>query len=143
MSQHHWPQIEVGPSVTTAGANQEASLDTATNTTTISDDRLTGSQQVSWTDVHWFVTPRIAVAGPYPMVGTPAWCALADTDSRKWVALLSAAEHWALRVETCQIAECAAAQAISAGTDWGQIARSNRQRSDWIKAHPWSRRVVA
>src|SRR5271163_527081 len=114
------PPIEVGPSVTTAGADQKVFHTTTTATVS---SQFTGSRQVSWWEVHEFVTPRIAVAAPYPMAGTPAWCLLADDDPRKWAALLSAAEHWTLRVETCQTAECEASQAISAAADWGRIAR--------------------
>ncbi len=59
-----------------------------------------GSAQVSWWDVHEFVAPLLEHVGSYPMAGTPEWCALPDYDPAKTAALLDAARHWALRVET-------------------------------------------
>jgi hypothetical protein len=98
------------------------------------------SQQVSWWDVHLFVAPYLT--GTWPLVGTPEWCALANDDPRKWVALLDAARHWALRLETCQEAECQASHAISAAADWSAIAQRVRDRAEFEKRHPWLRRVA-
>jgi hypothetical protein len=75
------------------------------------------SQQASWWDVHTYVSPTLAEVGCWPMVGTAAWCALPDDDPVKLAALLDAAQHWALRLETCQVAECEASHAISAAAD--------------------------
>lgn len=90
------------------------------------------SQQVSWSDVHEFVAARIGVVGDFPMAGTPAWCSLADSDPRKLAALFDAAQHWVLRVETCQVAECGASHDVSAATDWSEVARSWRRH---VNAH--------
>jgi hypothetical protein len=56
------------------------------------------------------------------MLGTPAWCDLDDTDPRKLAALLDAAQHWALRLETSQTAECEASHAVSRSADWSEVA---------------------
>jgi hypothetical protein len=86
------------------------------------------SAQVSWWSVHEFVQPYLDEGGRVPTVGTPEWVDLADTDPRKILALFSAAEHWALRVETCQEHTCQAAQAISAAADWKAIANETYWR---------------
>jgi hypothetical protein len=83
---------------------------------------IASSQQVSWWSVHEHVTPLLEAAGSWPMVGTPAWCALADTDPRKLAALLDGAQHWALRMDSCQEARADASHAISAALDWPAIA---------------------
>ena len=88
---------------------------------------MTGSQQVSWWSVHQHVTPLLVSTGTWPMAGTPEWCQLADDDPRKLAALLDAARHWALRVETCQQSACEASQAISAAADWKAVARRIHQ----------------
>jgi hypothetical protein len=60
------------------------------------------SQQTSWSDVHAWVLPKLHLVEDWPMVGSPAWCQLGDRDLAKWAAVLDAAQHWALRIETCQ-----------------------------------------
>lgn len=89
---------------------------------------LTGSRQVAWWPVHEFITAVIAQeeAGPLPVTGTPAWCALADDDPRKLLALAAAGEHAVLRWETGQEARAAASRAIAAAADWPGIARAIR-----------------
>ncbi|MBO0882043.1 MAG: DUF2742 domain-containing protein, partial [Mycobacterium sp.] len=80
------------------------------------------SRQVDWWSVHTWVAAALAAAGSWPMAGTVEWCALDDTDLRKVAALFDAAEHWILRVETCQQAECDASHEVSAAADWAVIA---------------------
>jgi hypothetical protein len=89
-----------------------------------------GSAQVSWWDVHLWVQPHLDAAGPLPIAGTPQWCALSDTDPRKLVALPDFAQHWALRVETCQQAHAEASHAVSAAADWSAIATEIYRRRD-------------
>ena len=102
------------------------------------------NQQVSWWDVHTYVTAVLEHLGrPYPVAGTPAWCALADDDPAKTAALLDASRHWALRMETCQQAECEASHAISAAADWSAIARNIKDRNEFYAARPWLKRVPA
>jgi hypothetical protein len=79
-------------------------------------------QQVSWWSVHEYVAPLLERAGPWPTLGTPAWCDLDDTDPRKVAALFDAAQHWALRVETCQQQLAEASRDVSAAADWSAIA---------------------
>jgi hypothetical protein len=90
---------------------------------TTTDDHI-----VSWWSVHEFVAPLLDQVGGWPTVDTPAWCVLGDDDPVKLAALLDAAQHWALRVETCQQAKCAASREISAAADWAAIATEIRQR---------------
>jgi hypothetical protein len=90
----------------------------------------TESQQVSFWSVHEHVQPVLDEVGSWPMAGTPQWCALDETHPAKTAALLDAARHWALRVETCQEAECEASQAVSAAADWSAIANEIRRRRE-------------
>ena len=80
------------------------------------------SRQVSWWDVHEYVQPSLDSAGPWPTAGTPAWCALDDDDPAKLAALLDAAQHHVLRVETAQAALAEASRAVAAGADWPALA---------------------
>ncbi|WP_370499769.1 DUF2742 domain-containing protein [Mycolicibacterium sp. jd] len=98
------------------------------------------SQQVSWSEVHGFVLPKLQKAGDWPMAGSPAWCELEDRDPVKWASLLDAAQHWVLRIEGLQQAECAASHAISASEDWSRIAHLVRGRADYLDARPWTLR---
>lgn len=81
------------------------------------------SQQVSWWSVHRWVQRYLDAAGNYPPAGTPAWCELADGDRRKWAALLDAAQHHVLRVETAQAAVIEASKAIAHEDDWRPLRR--------------------
>jgi hypothetical protein len=81
-----------------------------------------GSAQVAWWTVHEFVSPLLEAVGSWPIVGTPAWCALPDDDPAKLAALLDAAQHHALRVETAQQAMAEASHDISAAAHWSAIA---------------------
>jgi Protein of unknown function (DUF2742) len=101
------------------------------------------SQQVSWWSVHEHVAPILARAGSWPMAGSPEWCALADDDPVKLASLLDAARHWALRVETCQVAECEASSDVSAAADWASISRKIKDRNEFYAARPWLRRRPA
>ncbi len=77
------------------------------------------------------------------MAGTPEWCNLDDDDPRKTAALLDAAQHWALRVETCQQARCDASHAVSGAVDWSALAREINQRTDFYAARPWLKRAAS
>jgi hypothetical protein len=82
------------------------------------------SRQVSWWPVHQFLEAVVAQAnvGPLPLAGTPGWCALADGDPRKLLALAVAGEHHVLRMETAQEALAEASKAVSAAADWCGVA---------------------
>ena len=103
------------------------------------------SRQVSWWSVHEFVTAAIqqAEVSNWPMAGTPAWCALADGDPRKWAALLIAGEHWSLRIETNQEHRAEASKMIADGADWGRVGSQIRSRQAFRSARPWMKRVVS
>jgi hypothetical protein len=101
------------------------------------------SQQVSWLSVHDFVVPRLRRVGDWPMIGSPVWCEQPDSDPVKWASVLDAAQHWALRIETCQQAECEASHHVSAAEDWSAISRAIKGRVEFFAARPWLRREGA
>ena len=100
------------------------------------------SQQVSWYSVHKFVTAVLNQVNDWPMLGTPAWCSLTHGDPRKWAALLDGAQHWALRVDSCQAARAETSRAISAAADWPAIAREIKDLREFYAARPWLKRVA-
>jgi Protein of unknown function (DUF2742) len=101
------------------------------------------SQQVSFWQVHEFVQRYLDTIGHYPAAGTPAWCELAGGDRRKWAALLDAAQHHALRVETAQEQHADASKAVAAAEDWAAIAGEIRSREEFFAARPWMKRRAA
>lgn len=133
------------PPVAAGGVNTTGQADdgilTAAGDIPVTTAAAVSSQQVSWWSVHTFVEPVLARIGSWPMVGSPAWCALPDGDPGKIAAIFSAAEHHALRVETAQEAECEASSAISAAADWRGIAQQTKDRAEFRAEHPWVRRV--
>lgn len=98
------------------------------------------SQQVSWSDVHAFVFPKLQRVGDWPMLGSPAWCELDDRDPIKWASVLDGGQHWALRVEYLQTVLCDASSDISAAENWSEIARVIKNRNDYFAARPWMNR---
>jgi Protein of unknown function (DUF2742) len=98
------------------------------------------SQQVSWWSVHEFVTAVLNQVNDWPTLGTPAWCSLAHDDPRKWAAVLDGGQHHALRMETCQEAECEASHAISAAVDWSAFAQARRRHNEFYAEKPWLKR---
>lgn len=101
------------------------------------------SHQVSWWSVHTHVSPLLAGVGSWPMVGTPAWCQLDDDHPAKLAAIYDAAQHWALRVETCPEARAEASRDISGAADWGAaVARSTRRHADAVRSGVYIPRVV-
>ncbi|WP_083420365.1 DUF2742 domain-containing protein [Mycolicibacterium llatzerense] len=89
------------------------------------------SRQVAWWPVHEFIEAAVAQAncGPLPTPGTPAWCALADGDPRKLLALAAAGEHHVLRTETAQEIWAEAAKSIAESQDWDAVRRDSRRRA--------------
>jgi hypothetical protein len=98
---------------------------------------------VSFWSVHECVAPLLAAIGTWPMLGTPAWCALQNTDPRKIAALFDAARHWSLRIETCQQAEADASSDVSAAADWSAIAQQIDRHNEFYATHPWLKRVMS
>jgi hypothetical protein len=107
------------------------------------DTALISSQQVSWWPVHEHVADKLAQVQSWPTVGTPAWCVLDDDDPAKLAALFDAAQHWALRLETCQQARCDASREISDAADWSAVAKETFVRNSFYAARPWLRRVAS
>lgn len=108
-------------------------------------NRVIGSQQVSWYECHLFMQRLLAQANYSPLLwaGTPSWCALADGDPRKLLALAQSGVHHALRVETAQDDRCAASRAVSAAADWPAVGREIAQRNSFYAERPWLRRVAS
>jgi hypothetical protein len=101
------------------------------------------SQQVAWWEVHQWVAEQLADVDDWPMAGSPAWFDLGDTDPRKVAALFDAAQHWALRIETCQQAQAEASRDTSAAANWSRIAQEIRSRSEFHALFPWMKRASA
>ncbi|WP_373199835.1 DUF2742 domain-containing protein [Mycobacterium marinum] len=121
---------------------QRESRPAGNGTANHSDTYSISGRAVSWWEVHTHVAPVLAAAGSWPMVGTPAWCQLDDTDPAKLAAVRDAAQHWALRVETCQQAMAAASHEVSAADDWGAVARSARRHADAVRSGAYIPREV-
>ncbi|WP_204807772.1 DUF2742 domain-containing protein [Mycobacterium riyadhense] len=102
------------------------------------------SRQVSWWSTHEFLQALVSQAnsGPLPWPGTPAWCALADGDPRKLLALAEFGVHHALRVETAQEAHAGASRAIAAAADWSAVARDRLRHHRALKDGAYIPRVV-
>ncbi|MEU9805590.1 DUF2742 domain-containing protein [Mycobacterium sp. NPDC050853] len=82
------------------------------------------SREVSWWPTHVFLEALVAQANHLPAAGSPAWCALADGDPAKLLALAVAGEHHVLRIELGQLASSEASKAIAAAIDWGRISNA-------------------
>jgi hypothetical protein len=93
--------------------------------------------------VHEFVTTKLERVESWPMAGTPAWCALDDRDPAKWAALLDAAQHHALRIETAQETQAQTSRDVSAAADWPAIARETQRRNEFYAARPWMKRIAS
>ena len=90
------------------------------------------ARSVDWWAVNEYVSSTLGRIGTWPMAGSVEWRALPDGDPAKTAALLDAARHWALRVETCQQARAQASRDVSAAADWSAVARANLQRAQAI-----------
>jgi hypothetical protein len=136
------PPNEVGPRDTTPEGT-----DNTTNTSHREEasphEFSNSSQQVSWWEVHELVGAVLNQVNDWPMLGTPAWCGLTHDDPRKWAALLDGAQHWALRVDTCQAAMAEASRDISAAADWPAIAPEIRQRNEFYAQKPYLKRAAS
>lgn len=100
------------------------------------------SQAVNFWAVHEFVAERMNGI-VFPMLGTPAWCALPDDDPAKLAAVLDGGQHHALRLELGQAALADASRAIAAAADWRGIAAEITQRRAFRAANPWAVRQAA
>jgi hypothetical protein len=94
--------------------------------TTATSADATTARTVDFWSVHCYVAPALVAAREWPMLGTLEWQHLADADPAKLAALLDAAQHHALRIETAQAALAEASSAIASAADWQSIARTIR-----------------
>lgn len=101
------------------------------------------NSQVSWWSVHECVSQLLDRVGEWPLIGTPEWCALPNNDPAKLAAIYSAAEHWALRLETCQQAKADASKDIAQAADWAAIGCDIARREGFYRERPWLRRKKA
>lgn len=90
------------------------------------------SRAVAWWPVHEFISAAVAQADNIPNAGTPAWCALADDDPRKLLAVAVAGEHHVLRIETAQEQRAEASRAIAASADWAEVSRLSNRGTAYI-----------
>lgn len=104
---------------------------------------ISASRTVDWWAVHEFVQPFLDSVGTWPTVGTLEWCALPKNDMRRWAAMLDAAQHHALRIDTAQAAMAEAGHAISATTDWAEVGRRARDRGEFHAKNTWAARRPA
>jgi hypothetical protein len=128
----------------TAPALATKQLDTTTSSSQSTEQWRDLAQQVTWWEVHLYRDRVLkwSAVRHFPMVGTPAWCDLDDDDPVKLAAVFDAAQHWALRVDTCQEAMAAASRDISAAVDWPTVAKRMQDQREWLAANPWARRVI-
>jgi hypothetical protein len=101
------------------------------------------SRQVSWWSVRDFVVPLLELCEPWPLLGTPAWCDLESGDERKWIALLDGSQHYALHLESKQIAICQASRDVAESAELVAVARRQMKRHSFYESRPWLKRVTA
>lgn len=132
-----------GPEKERPSGSQAARPHHKTHVTQAAPAYRTGSATVRWWDFHeqHVLQPYLDVAGDFPLAGTQAWFDLPDTDPAKWAAVLFAASHHVLRMETAQEARCEASRAVSGAADWAAIGREIKTRNDFYRAKPWLKRV--
>ena len=136
------PEREAGPLAKGADV-EKPPQPTDTADSSGAGSRYLSSQQVNWLTVHDYVAPMPRRTGSWPMAGRPAWCALPDGDPAKTAAMLDAASHWALRLESCQAAQCEASRAVSAAADWSAIAKQAFILRALYEHRPWLRQRPA
>jgi len=107
-----------------------------------SSDRPTSLEVAFW-PVHVFVQQRIGQLDNIPMLGTPAWFALADDDPRKEAAVLDGGRHWALRLELNQEALAQASKDVAAAVDWKAVAQEWMELANFRRNNPWAKRVAS
>ena len=98
------------------------------------------SRTVDWWAVHQYAEPSLTEVGSWPMLGTLAWQHLPADDPIKLAAVLDAARHWALRIDTAQEAMAEASRSISVAGDWPAVARGMQRRRSGVYI---PRKVVA
>lgn len=90
------------------------------------------SRTVDWWAVHTYAEPTLIEVGDWPMVGTLPWQYLPTDDPAKLAAVLDAARHWALRIESNQQAMAEASRSVAAAADWPAVARGIQRRRSGV-----------
>ena len=104
---------------------------------------------MAWWPVLTFTAHRIGMQPEtmpelrVPLLGTPAWCALNDSDPAKLAAVLDGGQLFALGLDTAQEAAAEASQAVSAAVDWRAVAQEWMQLQAFRTANPWARREAS
>lgn len=122
-----------------------------TDTESTPDVKGSPSQSVAWWPVLTYVAARLGIEPTdvprisllLPLLGTPAWCDLADDDPAKLAAVLDGGCRHALRLELNQEARAEASKAIAASADWRAIAQELTELRAFRAANPWAERVVS
>lgn len=105
---------------------------------------------VDWDPVHAYVN-RI-LRGKYdntlPILGTPDWQELHDSDPAKVASIIVAGDRWALEQDLDQrearrAALKAAAIEAAAALDWARVAKEIADRDAFYKQHPDLRRKAS
>ncbi|MBM7278279.1 DUF2742 domain-containing protein [Gordonia rubripertincta] len=95
-----------------------------------------------------YVQRLVGIAGgPTPDVGSPEWCALADGDRAKLIAVLTAGTRAVLEEELAAIddrrrALKAASVEVAASADWTAVARRVRDRDQATRSGQYVERKV-
>ncbi|WP_372586861.1 DUF2742 domain-containing protein [Mycobacteroides abscessus] len=88
------------------------------------------SREISCTAVYQRLSPLLGEPGP--VIGTPAWLQLDDTDPAAWRSVLWAALQWAVAQDARQEHLADASKAIAAGENWAAVARSIHRRQSGL-----------
>ncbi len=103
----------------------------------------------TYIEVRDFVQRLVGPAGgPAPAAGSPEWCALADGDRAKLLAVLTAGTRAVLEDELAALdgqrrAEKSAALEVAQAADWGMVARRVRDRDRAAKTGQYIERRVS
>lgn len=96
--------------------------------------------------VREFVARTHLPVGGEHLAGTPEWNALPDDDPAKLGAVILSGLQRVLEIEVADLhrqreASKSAAVEVSHALDWRRVAKRIRERDEWLRAHPWGRRV--
>ncbi|WP_052066182.1 DUF2742 domain-containing protein [Rhodococcoides fascians] len=104
------------------------------------------SREVDFIAVHDRLAPILddaVLLGDIPVLGSPAWVDIPNGDVRWRHSVVAAGYRWAAREWLEQDARIEASHELSESRDWSAVARSIRQRNEYLAANPWARRTPA
>ncbi|AZZ81686.1 hypothetical protein C5O27_11895 [Gordonia alkanivorans] len=102
-----------------------------------------------YTEVREYVQRLVGTAGgPTPDAGSPAWCALADGDQAKLIAVLTAGTRAVLEDELAALDDrrCAAKKTaieVAQAANWSDVARRVRARDQALRSGAYIGRLNA